>query len=252
MAAFTTIATLGAAAIGSGMSFAEAGKQRKIQSEAEAAAQKAFDEAKAKLDVNYLEGLTIAKEPYELEREALAQAGASALQAGIEGDQRGAGATAGRVLMAQQAQQAQQRAGMSSEMQALNQLAAQEESRLQGARVELDLGEATGQQQRAQQAQQSRASAMNAGIGGLFNIAAAGIESGDLFGGSQAANNQQLRKLKKSPGFQLGEQRAMLNQQLQSSIPTQNIFPFEAITSQYMPVSGLPALGQLTQRNTGL
>ena len=44
MAAFTTIATIGAAAIGSGMSFAEAGKQRKIQSEAEKAAQKAFDE----------------------------------------------------------------------------------------------------------------------------------------------------------------------------------------------------------------
>ena len=181
MAAFTTIATLGAAAIGSGMSFAEAGKQRKLQSQAEAAAQKAFDEAKAKLDVNYLEGLTIAKEPYELEREALAQAGASALQAGIEGDQRGAGATAGRVLMAQQAQQAQQRAGMSREMQALNQIAAQEESRLQGARVELDLGEAKGQSQRAQQAQQARASAMNAGIGGLFKIAAAGIESGDLY-----------------------------------------------------------------------
>ena len=192
MAAFTTIATLGAAAIGSGMSFAEAGKQRKLQSQAEAAAQKAFDEAKAKLDVNYLEGLTIAKEPYELEREALAQAGASALQAGIEGDQRGAGATAGRVLMAQQAQQAQQRAGMSREMQALNQLAAQEDSRLQTARVELDLGEAKGQSQRAQQAQQSRASAMNAGIGGLFSLAAAGMESGDLFksakgGGSVAA-----------------------------------------------------------------
>ena len=170
MAAFTTIATLGAAAIGSGMSFAEAGKQRKLQSQAEAAAQKAFDEAKAKLDVNYLEGLTIAKEPYELEREALAQAGASALQAGIEGDQRGAGATAGRVLMAQQAQQAQQRAGMSREMQALNQLAAQEDSRLQTARVELDLGEAKGQSQRAQQAQQARASAMNAGIGGLFEF----------------------------------------------------------------------------------
>jgi len=179
------LVSIGSAALGSGMSFAQAGKQRKIQQEAEAAAQKAFDEAKAKLDVNYLEGLTIAKEPYELEREALAQAGASALQAGIEGDQRGAGATAGRVLMAQQAQQAQQRAGMSREMQALNQLAAQEESRLQGARVELDLGEATGQQQRAQQAQEMGASAMNAGISGLFNVAAAGMESADLFSGRE-------------------------------------------------------------------
>jgi len=185
MAAFTTIATLGAAAIGSGMSFAEAGKQRNIQSDAEKAAQKAFDEAKAKLDVNYLEGLAIAKEPYELERESLLQTGAAALQAGVEGETRGAAATAGQVLMAQQAGAAQQRAAMSQEMQQLQQLAAQEESRLQGARVDLDLGEAIGQQQRAQQAQQSRASAMNAGIGGLFNIAAAGMESADLFSGKE-------------------------------------------------------------------
>jgi hypothetical protein len=232
MAAFTTIATLGAAAIGSGMSFAEAGKQRKLQSQAEAAAQKAFDEAKAKLDVNYLEGLTIAKEPYELEREALAQAGASALQAGIEGDQRGAGATAGRVLMAQQAQQAQQRAGMSREMQALNQLAAQEDSRLQTARVELDLGEAKGQSQRAQQAQQARASAMNAGIGGLFNIAAAGIESGKLFSGKEGL--QQAKQFTKQQNPKRRTRR-LGNANIQSvGLPAE-------YNSDYMAGVGMPA-----------
>ena len=154
MAAFTTIAAIGSTALSTGMSFAEAGKQRKLQQEAEREAQKAFDEAKAQLDVNYLEGLSIAKEPYELEREALLQAGAQALQAGVEGETRGAAATAGRVLMAQQEQAAQQRAAMSREMQQLEQLAAQEESRLQGARADLMLGEAVGQQQRAQQAQE--------------------------------------------------------------------------------------------------
>tara|TARA_R100000657_G_C4652954_1_gene97179 strand:- start:106 stop:663 length:558 start_codon:yes stop_codon:yes gene_type:complete len=175
------LVSIGSAALGSGMSFAQAGKQRKLQQEAEIAAQKAFDEAKSKLDVNYLEGLTIAKEPFELEREALAQAGASALQAGLEGDQRGAGAVAGRVLMAQQQQQAQQRAAMAREQQRLNEMVAQEESRLQGARVDLDLGEAVGQQQRAQQAQEMGTLAMNQAIGGMFDIAAAGLESADLF-----------------------------------------------------------------------
>lgn len=200
MAAFTTIATLGAAAIGSGMSFAEAGKQRKLQQEAENAAQKAFDEAKAKLEVNYLEGLSVAKEPYELARENLLQGSAAALQAGVEGETRGAAATAGQVLMAQQAQAAQQRSAMSQEMQQLQQLAAQEEARLQGARVDLDLGEAKGQQARAQQAQQARASAMNAGIGGLFNMAAAGMESADLF--SKGADTRQFNKLyrQQNPG----------------------------------------------------
>lgn len=229
MAAFTTIATIGAAAIGSGMSFAEAGKQRKIQSEAERAAQKAFDEAKAKLDVNYLEGLAIAKEPYELERESLLQTGAAALQAGVEGETRGAAATAGQVLMAQQAAAAQQRAAMSQEMQQLQQLAAQEESRLQGARVDLDLGEAIGQQQRAQQAQQSRASAMNAGIGGLFNIAAAGIESGKLFSGREGLQQAKQFTKQQNPSRRI---RRLGNANIQSvGVPQYN--------SDYMAGVGL-------------
>ena len=160
---------------GSIMSFSQAKKQRDLQEQAQLQADKAFQEAKDKLEVNYLEGLTIAKEPYELEREALAQAGASALQAGIEGDQRGAGATAGRVLMAQQAQQAQQRAGMSREMQALNQLAAQEESRLQGARVDLDLAEAKGFQQQLADLRASEAASRLQGVQGIAQT------SGDLF-----------------------------------------------------------------------
>ena len=247
MAAFTTIAAIGSAAIGSGMSFAEAGKQRKIQQEAEREAQKAFDEAKAKLDVNYLEGLSIAKEPYELERESLLQTGAAALQAGVEGETRGAAATAGQVLMAQQAQAAQQRAAMSREMQQLEQLAAQEESRLQGARVDLDLGEAIGQQQRAQQAQQSRASAMNAGIGGLFDIAGAAIGARGLYADEQAANNKQLRQLRRSPEYNLGQSRAALDLQLQQSIPTTSIFdPMAGLSA--LPASTLPALGQLKPR----
>ena len=129
---------------GSIMSFSQAKKQREMQQEVQRQADKAFQEAQDKLAVNYLEGLSIAKEPYELEREALLQAGASALQAGVEGETRGAAAVAGQALMAQQAGAAQQRAAMSREMQQLQQLAAQEESKLQGARVELDLGKAKG------------------------------------------------------------------------------------------------------------
>lgn len=231
MAAFTTIAAIGSAAIGSGMSFAEAGKQRKIQQEAEREAQKAFDEAKAKLDVNYLEGLSIAKEPYELEREALLQTGAAALQAGVEGETRGAAATAGQVLMAQQAQAAQQRAAMSREMQQLEQLAAQEESRLQGARVDLDLGEAIGQQQRAQQAQQSRASAMNAGIGGLFDIAGTAIGARDLYAGSpEAKTAREMRQ------FQRQQDPSKLTRALGLS-DIQTVAP--VVTPEYAPGIGL-------------
>ena len=170
MAAFTTIATLGLAAASTTGSFVQAGKQRKLQEEAEKEAEKAFQEAKDKLDVNYLEGLAIAKEPYELEREALLQTSAAALQAGVEGETRGAAAVAGQALMAQQAGAAGQRAAMSREMQQLQQLAAQEESRLQGARTELDLAEARGQQQIAADAAAARQAALSAGIQGLGSM----------------------------------------------------------------------------------
>ena len=74
--------------------------------------------------MNYLEGLAIAKEPYELEREALLQTGAAALQAGVEGETRGAAATSGTGSYGSTSRCAQQRAAMSQEMQQLQQLAA--------------------------------------------------------------------------------------------------------------------------------
>ena len=95
--------------------------------QAEAEAEAAIAEARNKLEVNYLAGLGIAKEPYELARENLLQSSAAALQAGMEGETRGAAATAGQVLMAQQAQAAQQRSAMSQDMQRLQELAARED-----------------------------------------------------------------------------------------------------------------------------
>ncbi len=178
---------LGISALSSGMSFAQAGKQRKLQEEAEREAEKAFQEAKNKLDVNYLEGLAIAKEPYELEREALLQTSAAALQAGVEGETRGAAAVAGQALMAQQAGAAGQRAAMSREMQALNQLAAQEDSRLQGARVDLDLAEAKGQQQMAADAAAARQAAISSGVQGIASMGMTALESAPLYGKDGAA-----------------------------------------------------------------
>jgi len=157
---------------GSIMSFAQAKKQREMQQEAQREAEKAFQEAQDKLAVNYLAGLSIAKEPYELERENLLQAGAAALQAGVEGETRGAAATAGRVLMAQQAQAAKQRSAMSQEMQRLEELAAREESRLQGARVDLDLAKSKGYQQQLADLRASEAASRLQGVQGIAQTSA--------------------------------------------------------------------------------
>ena len=184
MAAFTTIAALGMSAAGSAFSFIQAGKQAQAERDANKAAAKALAEAKKKLEVNMLSGLSIAKEPYELEREALLQQGASALQAGVEGDPRGAAATAGRVVQAQQASQAQVRADMAQEMADLDLLKAQEDVNLQSQRVGLDLGEVQGQQMRAADARAARAQAMQAGVQGLVDVGLGAMEAGDAFSGS--------------------------------------------------------------------
>ena len=157
--------SVGLQAAGSIFSFSQAKKSRERQQDAQRDAAKAMAEAKAELEVNTLRGLSIAKEPYELEREALAQAGASALQAGIEGDQRGAGAVAGRVMQASQSALAQQRAAMSKEMAELEKFAAMEDARLARARAEIDLGEAFGQQIAEREARMEAAQQTQAGIG---------------------------------------------------------------------------------------
>jgi len=177
--------SVGLQAAGSIFSFKQAKEQRDKERAAQRDAAKALEQARKELSVNALAGLSIAKEPFELEREALLQAGASALQAGVEGDPRGAAATAGRVVQAQQAAQAQQRAAMSQEMQRLDELAAREESRLQGARADIDLAEARGQQQMAAEARQAGLAATQAGIQQAIGAGTTLAGQAKLFSGSK-------------------------------------------------------------------
>lgn len=194
MPAFSTIALTTLSAAGSAFSFAEAGKQNKLAREAQRDAAKALEEAKKKLEVNMMRGLSIAKEPYELEREALLQAGASALQAGVEGDPRGAAATAGRVVQAQQQAAAEQRAAMAEEMQDLDLLAAQEDVNLQRQRVGLDIGEARGQQMMAADARAAAAAATQAGVQGLVDMGTTLFQGSDLYAGERTDTERAARK----------------------------------------------------------
>jgi|9_EtaG_2_1085328.scaffolds.fasta_scaffold00508_9 hypothetical protein len=194
MAAFTTIASLGLSAAGSTFSFLQAGKQNKLARDAQRDAAKALEEAKKKLETNMMQGLSIAKEPYELEREALLQAGASALQAGVEGDQRGAAATAGRVLQAQQEAQAEQRSAMAQEMTDLALLEAEEEVNLQRQRVGLDIGEAQGQQMMAADARRAAAQATTAGVQGLVDMGTTLLAGSDLYAGERTDTERAARK----------------------------------------------------------
>lgn len=186
MAAFTAIATgvgLAMSAGSTAMSFAEASRQRDRQGEAEKAAEEAMESARKRLEVNFYEGLSVQKEPYELQRESLLAGGAQALQAAQSGE-RGVSAAAGRVALAQQAGEAQIRTAMGREMAGLEKTALQEESRLRNALVDLDIGEVSGQQMIAQQARAQEDAATQAGIQGIQDTIGKGMGMVNLYAGS--------------------------------------------------------------------
>lgn len=172
MGVVTAAAVVGLAATATttGMSFAQASKQKKLQRQAEAEADKAMREARKKLEVNFYEQLGIQKEPYELQREALLQQGAMGIEAGREGDVRGAAATVGRVQMAQQEAQGAIRSAMGQELTDLEKLVAAEESRLRDVGVGLDLEEVAGAQLAAANAQEMRAQAIQQGMQGITSL----------------------------------------------------------------------------------
>ena len=186
------IASVALAAGGTAFSFAQAGKSKKAQRDAESKADMMMRTARKRLDINYMEELSIKKEPYELQREALLQQGATALQAAQEGDQRGVAATAGRLQQAQTAAQGQVRTAMGQELQAIDKAVAEEDSRLRDLNVQLDLGEIAGAQQAAADAEQAAQAQTAQGIQGAVNTAQAGMALVPLYSQQTAAQKAAL------------------------------------------------------------
>ena len=177
-------------------SFISAGKAKSAQRDAEATANRKLIEAREKLDVNYLEGLSLPMEAYEREREAIAVGTSTALQAATEGDQRGVGATAGRVLQAQQEAQAQSRTAMAGDLFNLEAATAEEESRLRDVLAQIDLGEASGAQIAAAEAADQRQQDIQAGIGSATSAVQQGLAAAPLYSktsGGRTANRMMRR-----------------------------------------------------------
>ena len=185
------IAGLAIGAISTGLSFAQAGQQKKLQARAEAEADAAMEAARGKLEVNFAEQMSIKKEAYELEREANLLAGAQALEAGVESD-RGGAATAGRVLAAQQQGQAQTRAAMGDELTNIEAAIVEEDSRLRDLDVALDLEEVAGNQQKAADAQRAAQAATNQGIQGAVSTVGQAVSMVPLYKQNLAAQKAGL------------------------------------------------------------
>lgn len=189
---------LATAASGSIKSFSEANKAKKRQQKAEREAAKAMEEARKRLDVNAYEQLSIQKEPYELMREAALVAGAQGLQGGVEGDERGAAATAGRIFMGQQDTQSKIRSAMGQDLQAIQQQIVDEDARLLDAGMSLELGEVAGYQQMAADAQKDRAAYITQGLTALQQGAELGQQMASLYGAPQNGVTRQERRQRRA------------------------------------------------------
>jgi hypothetical protein len=218
------------------MSFSQANKQKKLQKEAESEAEKAMASARGRLDVNYMEALSVQKEPYELQREAMIAQGAQTVDAAKESE-RGPAAAAGRVQMAQNEAQKDITTAMAKELTDIERLKVAEESRLRDLQTQLDLGEVEGAQMAARNAQEMAAQATAQGWEGVTSAA------------TQAANLIPLYGYKKDaavPGYSGPKASATNNTTLvnpngtTSQIQTQNL--------QWNPTgAGMPTLNQNQQ-----
>ena len=187
LATIGIIAGLAGTAASTGMSIGQSVRQKRLQKEADAQAAKSMAEARKRLDVNVYESLGIPKEVYELERDALLQQGQLALQAGMEGSQRGAAATAGRVQLAQQRGQAGVRSQMAKELYSLEKMTLAEESRLRDAEMNLDLAEAQGAQMASARAEQARQNALQQTAAGVQQLGFQAMQLSPLYEKTAAA-----------------------------------------------------------------
>jgi len=201
MAAATAIIGTAVSLGGAAMNFAQASKQGKLQQQAERDAEKAVKAARAKLEENFYEGLDINLKSFEQERNALAGVGQQLVQAGQEGE-RGAGATAGRVMLGMQQGEQDITNRQINSLEKLEQTVAGEESRLATMKANLDLGEAQGAQIAAADAAKNQASAIAGGVQGLAAAGTNLFESSELYGSKAKRQSDRLRRRNTTSNFE--------------------------------------------------
>ena len=174
-----------------GISAAQKKTAEKKAAQAEQAAQKAMNEARSKLDVNFQEGRTISTDPYTMAIEASLSQGAASVQAAQEAGARGI-AQVGRIQMAQNQMAEGQRVGLGQELQQLDMDIRNEDSRLRDVKTQIDLQEAEGAQEAAamydEQAAAAKAAMMQSGI----DAVAAGASAVPLYSQNNKMQQQAM------------------------------------------------------------
>jgi hypothetical protein len=196
------LVSIGAKAVGAGMSFAQASRQKKLQRKAEREASIALQEARNRLSTNYMEDLEIAKEPFELAREASMAASAQMIEAARESE-RGVAGAAGRIQYATDKNQRQIASQMARSMDALNRAKATEASRLASKRAGIDLQESIGAQVAAGDAEYRRNMLMQRGVDAISSMAGDVNELIPLYGKTEDSGETDGQKADETGGVNI-------------------------------------------------
>jgi hypothetical protein len=147
-------------------------------------AEDAFNKAMNELSANRIAGLSLPREAMERQIEANLSAGADITQAGRESE-RGAAAIAGQVYRGQTEAQREIAGDIGKQLMGLEAATAEEETRLAGARANLNLAEAQGAQQAAAQAGAQSAAAVKGIFTGLESAGQQYLEASELYKSSE-------------------------------------------------------------------
>jgi hypothetical protein len=245
---------LGVQALSGVGSFIQAGQRQKEIDKANAAAQKAVAEAKKQIQLKPYEALTVSDTPYERQREMFASQAAQATQAAAEMGAAGMGRV-GAIAMAGDEAQAKVRDQQIQQLEAIEQLKAQDEARASQQLASLSLQEAEGAQKAAADAQSAKAAAITSGFGALTSIgqqmASVNPKTGEamfeLYGKdkSGAAGSQGGTKSATAGGTSIGG----FDPQLAFSALQGGTTPEGLSTNQMNALLEYAQLGGMTQRN---
>lgn len=194
------IAAAASTAAGAGMSFAQAAKQSRLRREADEAANKAIEQAKKAINVNTYAALNVPMLPYQLQREALAQATAQAMEAAKESG-RGGGAMAGRVLAEAQQNQLAIASDQAQQIAQLEQMKAAQQKSIQDALADISLAEAGGAQLASRQAQIMQNQAITQGVQQLGSLAGQIAGMPELYPQNKGGNTTVTMGKYDQPGY---------------------------------------------------
>lgn len=199
--AVTTAAVVGIAAGAASaiQGFSSAAKNKNAMKKAEAEAERMMASARKRAEVDEYAALDIPMDAYNQKYEANLAADRQAVDALMEGDARSLAAGVGRIGAQQAAEAEETRIAQADEMFNLDKMKADSREAIKQQLISMDVGEAKMQDQKAREAEQARAAAIQSGFQGIGKVATGIGELAPLYGKSM--NDKRAGKMMNTPEF---------------------------------------------------